>query len=204
MGRLEMLEIQPSVTTTEPAWDIARLFPDQGDWSEADYLALDTNHLIEYSHGNIEVLPMPSDKHQSILGHLYTDFLALAAKTRGKVLFSPLRLRLWPGKIREPDLPFLASARDPRRQNQFWSGADLVVEVVSPDDPERDLMTKRREYAQAGIPEYWIVDPRSGTISVLTLVGTSYQEESYGRGQQARSVNFPDLSVDVAAALDAD
>ena len=58
--------------------------------------------------------------------------------------------------------------------------------------------------ARAAIPEYWIVDPRSGTISVLTLVGTSYQEESYGRGQQARSVNFPDLSVDVAAALDAD
>ena len=203
MSTLEMLEIQPNVTTAEPAWDIARLFPDQGDWSEADYLAMDTNHLAEYSHGKIGGLPMPSDKHQSILGYLYTDFLAFATKTGGKVLFSPLRLRLWPGKIREPDLVFLASARDPRRQNQFWTGADLVVEVVSPDDPERDLMTKRREYAQAGIPEYWIVDQRTETILILSLAGASYSERRYRRGEQALSVTFPALVVDVSAALDA-
>lgn len=196
--------ITPMQRRAEPTWDVARLFPDQGQWSEEEYLALDSNHLIEYSHGILEVLSMPSDKHQSIVGYLYSVFLVFARSVHGKVIFSPLRLRLWPGKIREPDLLFLASANDPRRQNQQWTGADLVVEIVSPDDPDRDWITKRREYAQAGIPEYWIVDPRSGTISVLTLVGTSYQEESYGRGQQARSVNFPDLSVDVAAALDAD
>ncbi len=203
MSRLEMLEIQPYVTTAEPAWDIARLFPDQGDWSEADYLALDTNHLIEYSHGNIEVLPMPSDRHQAIVGSLFGSLSELARSVGGVNRVAPLRIRLWPGKIREPDLLFLASASDPRRQNQFWSGADLVVEVVSPDDPERDLMTKRREYAQAGIPEYWIVDPRTETILVLSLAGASYRERRYGRGEQALSVAFPALVVDVSAALDA-
>ena len=45
----------------------------------------------------------------------------------------------------------------------------LVVEVIGEDDPERDLVTKRLEYAQAGIPEYWIVDPRTDTIDVLRL-----------------------------------
>jgi len=195
--------IEPSAQTTEPAWDIARLFPDQGAWSEADYLALDTNHLVEYSHGIVEVLSMPSDKHQSILGYLYTIFLAFAVETGGKVLFSPLRLRLWPGKIREPDLIFLASATDPRRQDQGWTGADLVVEVVSPDDPDRDLVTKRREYAQAAIPEYWIVDPRTDTILVLHLTGTAYAERRYTRGDVALSVAFPKLVVDVSATLDA-
>lgn len=203
MDKSQVLDA-PSAQTGEPAWDIARLFPSQGQWSEEEYLALDTNHLIEYSHGIVEVLPMPSDRHQTILAYLYTAFLAFASRIGGKVLFSPLRLRLWPGKIREPDLLFLASATDPRRQNAYWTGADLVVEIVSPDDPDRDLTTKRREYAQAGIPEYWIVDPRHDEIRVLRLDGSAYQEQRYQRGQQAQSVTFPTLSVDVAAALDAD
>lgn len=53
----------------------------------------------------------------------------------------------------------LRDANDLRRQDAYWTGADLAVEVVSEDDPGRDLITKRLEYAQAGIPEYWIVDP---------------------------------------------
>jgi Uma2 family endonuclease len=193
----------PPDQMAEPTWDIARLFPCQGAWSETEYLALDTNHLVEYSHGIVEVLTMPSDKHQSILGYLYTVFLAFAVKTGGKVLFSPLCLRLWPGKIREPDMLFLASASDARRQSQVWTGADLVVEVVSPDDPARDLITKRQEYAQAGIAEYWIVDPRSDTVLVLHLQGTAYVERRYARGDVARSATFPALAVDVSATLDA-
>ena len=146
-----------SVASGEPAWEVATLFPAQGAWSEEEYLSLDTNHLVEFSHGHIEVLPMPSDKHQSIVFFLSALLGAFARKSGGKVLFAPLRLRLWPDKIREPDLLFLADASDPRRQDAYWTGADLVVEVVSPDDPARDLVTKRNEYAQAGIPEYWIV-----------------------------------------------
>lgn len=64
-------------------------------------------------------------------------------------------------------------ARDPRRQNRFWLGADLVVEVVSEDDPERDTKVKRADYASAGIPEYWIVNPLDNTITVLVLEGTA-------------------------------
>lgn len=203
MDKLQVLDAPP-VQTGEPAWDIARLFPSQGQWSEEEYLALDTNHLIEYSHGIVEVLPMPSDRHQAIVVFLIELLNRFARVTGGVARVAPIRLRLWPGKIREPDLLFLASATDPRRQNAYWTGADLVVEIVSPDDPDRDLTTKRREYAQAGIPEYWIVDPRHDEIRVLRLDGSVYQEQRYQRGQQARSVTFPTFSVDVAAALDAD
>lgn len=46
---------------------------------------------------------------------------------------------------------------------------DLVVEVVSPDDPDRDYIAKRKEYAQAGIAEYWIIDPEVNAVEVLVL-----------------------------------
>ena len=78
----------------EPAWEVATLFPAQGAWSEEEYLSLDTNHLVEFSHGHIEVLPMPSDKHQSIVFFLSALLGAYARKIGGKVLFAPLRLRL--------------------------------------------------------------------------------------------------------------
>jgi len=52
-------------------------------------------------------------------------------------LYTPLRLQIRSGKFREPDLLVVRDAHDPRGQNAYWLGADRVVEIVSPDDPER-------------------------------------------------------------------
>jgi Uma2 family endonuclease len=120
------------------------------------------------------------------------------------VLVAPLRLRLKSGKYREPDIIVLLSQADSRRENQYWNGADLVMEIVSSDDPDRDLVTKREEYAQVGIPEYWIVNPQKETITVLRLQGQSYVEYGeFEREQTAASVFLQGFVVDVGDALDA-
>ena len=162
----------------EHAWEVALLFPVQGEWSEDEYLWLTdyTSILVEFTDGHIEVLPGPTDEHQRIVLFLYRALYAfLTALGSGVVLVAPLRLRLQTGRYREPDVLLLRSANDTRRSNRFWTGADLVLEVVSPDDPERDLVRKRREYARAGIAEYWIVDPAAAHIMVLRLQGTTYR-----------------------------
>jgi Uma2 family endonuclease len=116
-----------------------------------------------------------------------------------------LRLRIRSGKFREPDLLLLRRAGDSRRQNRFWLGADLALEVVSEEKPERDLVEKRGDYAEGRVPEYWIVNPQSQTITVLALSGEAYVEAGvYGRGQTAASVSLPDFSVAVSAVFDAD
>lgn len=79
---------------TEPTWDGALLFPVQDAWSKHEFIALDGNRLVEFSHGRLDVLPMPSDTHQSIVGFLYTVFLAFVQQMGGVVRFAPLRLRL--------------------------------------------------------------------------------------------------------------
>lgn len=187
---------------TEPTWEVAWLFPAQGTWSEHEYLALDTSRLVEFSHGRLEVLTMPSDRHQAIVGFLYMAFLAVVQEIGGALRFAPLRLRLWPGKFCEPDLMLLRRADDSRRQDNYWTGADLVIEVISEDDPERDLVTKRLEYAQAGITEYWIVDPRNDTIAVLCLAGASYALHGQFRsGDTAASLILPALRVPVTAVF---
>ena len=183
------------------------LLPEPGQWGEQDYLWLTshTNHLVELVDGHIEELPMPTEKHQAISLYLVFAFHALMQRMGGKVFYAPLRLRLRSGRFREPDLILLRSADDPRRQNDYWRGADLVLEVVSPDDPKRDHVDKRADYAQASIPEYWIVDPQTETITVLHLAGAHYAEHGvFGRGATASSVLFADFSVNVDAVLDAD
>jgi len=186
---------------------LEQILPPQGEWTEEEYLVLTDhrNRLVEFTDGFLEVLPMPTDKHQGMLGLLYLAFFNFIEPQGGKVRFSPLRLRIRPGKFREPDLLLLLSATDSRRQNRYWLGADLALEVVSEEKPERDLVDKRGDYAEAHVPEYWIVNPQTETITVLRLRGDAYEEAGiHRRGESAVSMLLPDFSVAVAAVFDAD
>ena len=88
-----------------------------------------------------------------------------------EVFFAPLRVRIRDGKFREPD-PLLVRDADGRRcRDDYWLGADPVMEVVRPEDPDRELVEKRFDYAEAGIPEYWIVYPIDEAVTVLVLAG---------------------------------
>ena len=197
----------------ELTWEIAQLAPnrgaglslppDQGHWSEEEYLSLDTNRLIEYSHGQLEVLPMPTFSHQRLVAFLYRSLMGfIEERGLGVVMFAPLRIQLWSGKYREPDLVFMATEHADRLGEQYWRGADLVMEIVSPDDPQRDTVTKRREYAQAGIPEYWIVNPAASSITVLTLRGREYAlHGEFVSGETATSVLLNRFTVDVATVF---
>jgi Uma2 family endonuclease len=202
----------PQVTdtlSTVQEWKdmLEQILPRQGEWSEQEYLVL-TDHrsrLVEFTDGFLEALPMPTDKHQAILGFLYLAFLNFVEPRGGKVRFSPLRLQIRPGKFREPDLLLLLSAADSRRQNRFWLGADLALEVVSEEKPERDLVEKRGDYAEGRVPEYWIVNPQTETITVLRLRGDAYEEAGvYRRGEAAASVLLTAFSVAIAAVFDVD
>jgi Uma2 family endonuclease len=188
----------------QPSWEVALLFPEQGNWSEEEYLALPGNRLVEYSDGRLEVLAMPPMLHQWIVGFLYRALEAFVAPNLGLALPAPLRVQLWPGKFREPDLVFMRAEHRSRMAGEFWIGADLAMEVVSddPEDRRRDLVTKRREYAQAGIPEYWIVDPKIKRVTVLRLRGKAYVVHgTFKPGQQARSHVLPGFAVDMAEVI---
>jgi Uma2 family endonuclease len=189
----------------KPTWDVALLFPREGDWTEIDYLDLDTNHLVELSHGCLEVLPMPTTTHQLIVMYLLRSLAAFVTVHQlGIVLPAALPVRLWRGKLREPDIVFLLAENAARARERFWLGADLVMEVVSPGkkDRRRDLVIKREEYARARIPEYWIIDPKEEHIIVLKLADGEYVVHgTFPKGTIAASLLLPGFSVDVSAAL---
>lgn len=182
------------------------LAPLQGLWSVEQYLALtnSTNYLIEFTDGVIEVLPMPTRYHQAISLFLLLSLLPFVRSRNGAVYYSPLRVQVRPGKFREPDLLLVLDENDRRAQDAYWLGADMVVEIVSPDNPERDTEDKVRDYAEGGIPEYWIVNPLDETITVLALQGDAYAARGvFRRGERASSAILDGFEVSVDAVFDA-
>lgn len=181
--------------------------PLQGLWTEEQYLRLtdQTNRLIEFSDGYVELLPMPTRQHQAISRFLFLALLTFVQQRGGTVFYAPLRVRVAPGRFREPDLVVLLDKNDARNQNAFWLGADIVVEIVSPDHVERDTIVKRADYAGAGIPEYWIVQPEEETLTVLKLEEKAYEEHGiFRRGESARSILLPGFTISVDAVCHAD
>ncbi len=191
----------------EPTLAVTEFFPYQGEWTEVDYLLLSTNHLIELSEGRLELLPTPSERHQRIVRFLFLLlYTFVSERGLGEVFFASLKIKLWEGKFREPDILFMSNANAEKRGEQFWRGADLVLEVVSPDDPNRDAVMKFEEYAKAGIPEYWLVDPRDASITVYVLPGGATAYEAHGRftgDERATSRDLSGFGVTVAEVFDA-
>jgi Uma2 family endonuclease len=181
------------------------LLPDQGQWTEEEYLWLteDTNRFVEFTDGYLEPLPMPTDKHQGVLEFLFLLFLGHVKPLGGTVHLAVLRMRIRKGKFREPDMLLVKDAKDSRRRNRFWLGADLALEVVSKEKRERDPIDKRGDYAEGKVPEYWIVNPQAETITVLRLEGEAYVEHGvFRRGDIATSVVLPGFSVQVSQVFD--
>lgn len=193
----------------EPAWDLALLYPMQGHWSQDEYLDL-TDHtrwLVEYTAGKIEVLRMPTIEHQLIVKFLFRALDAFVERQKlGIVLFAPTRVYVDPDKYREPDIVFNFTENHAKSSRRFYQSADLVLEVVI-DDPEsrtRDLEQKILDYAEGGIPEYWIVDPQEKKITVLTLHGKAYQlHGAFAEGESATSKLLDGFSVNVTDVLQA-
>jgi Uma2 family endonuclease len=146
---------------------------------------------------------MPKFSHQRTSAFLFKALDAFVSATGlGVVIFMGLPVRLWPGRQVEPDVLFMFQEHAERMGESCWDGADLVMEILSPSNRSHDLVTKRADYARGGIPEYWIIDPKDETITVLTLAGDAYATHgTFRAGERATSVLLPGFAVDVTAAL---
>src|SRR5262245_61082852 len=153
---------RPSQRVVEkPTWEMAYFFPAQGAWTEDDFFGLEDVvgkiPRVEYVNGRLEVLPMPTQSHQFIIDYVYEMLKAFVrSHALGVVLFCGMKIRVSNSlrpKYRDADVVFMKKEHASRRHEKFWDGADLTMEVVSGDrkDRKRDLVTKVKEYAAAGI-----------------------------------------------------
>ena len=191
----------------EPAWQLAEQFPPQGHWDEFEYLALDhaveNMRTIELVDGRLEFLPAMTRQTARIVGALFDALLEFnRARRAGEVFFAGAKTKLREGEIRIPDILFALKSR--RHNEEYFFGADLVMEVVgkSSIDRHRDLVDKRKAYAKAGTREYWTVDPALKRVEVLKLSGKKYVSHGvFQKGDTAASVLLKGFELDVGSAL---
>jgi Uma2 family endonuclease len=134
--------------------------------SYEEYLAwADEDVHAEWVNGEVIVHMPPKKRHQEIATFLTSLLLFFTRLLRlGTLLAAPFEMRAIPdGPAREPDLLFVAQDHlDRLTENRLSGPADVVVEIVSDDSVARDRAEKFYEYQAAGIPEYWLIDPRPG------------------------------------------
>jgi Uma2 family endonuclease len=188
---------KPSLETSpEQSW----WPPPQGEWTYEDYARLPDNGMrYEVIEGDLYMSPAPRPKHQEVivalLGHLLEY---LKQKPIGKILVSPIDVIL-PDLANpvQPDLVFISKEQSHIVKEQFIEGVpDLIVEVLSPGNPAHDRRIKFRIYAQAGVPEYWIIDPEAGTVEINLLRGEAYAVAgSFGRDEKVHSEVLPGFTM---------
>lgn len=148
-------------TTTAAATKSTRLkmsYEEFLQWADEDVHA-----EWDASRGEVIIHMPPKEIHQITLGFLY-ELLSLFVRlfSLGKVMVAPFEMKVSAaGSAREPDIFFVANENLERlTEDRLVGPADLIVELVSDDSVQRDRNRKFQEYRDAGVREYWIVDPR--------------------------------------------
>ncbi len=132
----------------------------------------DDGRRYELIGGAIVMTPAPEPVHQRVqlgLARRIQD----ACPPGHEVFISPIDFDLAGGQRVEPDI--IVVPHGSVGEKRLAGPALLVVEIVSPGSRVNDLVTKRDVYAEAGVPAYWIVDPRRGHLLALRLAGRTYE-----------------------------
>lgn len=150
--------------------------------SAEEFLRWEHPGIAEWVNGEVSIMAV-TNEHQRIvdfLNRLLGIFVQISGL--GIVRSAPYAMRAVPGgNIREPDLTFVATAHLERVRREVLDGpADLVVEVVSEESVARDYDDKFAEYQDAGVQEYWIIDPRPNRRRA-----SFFQRDAHGRLQPA-------------------
>jgi Uma2 family endonuclease len=135
--------------------------------------------LAEWVDGEIEYYSPASMKHQDIVNWLCSLLrIYVESHKLGKVISGPFQMRLRKVKRgREPDILFILNENLSKLNATYLDGpADLVVEVISEESRMRDKRIKFDEYQEAGIKEYWLIDPYEKIINFYVLKKDRYQK----------------------------
>jgi Uma2 family endonuclease len=115
---------------------------------------------------------------------------------------APFDVRLAPKLVRQPDVLLIREEhRGQIRDGILYGAPDWVAEIISPSSRHTDEVEKLEEYAAAGIPEYWLLDPKAKSIRVYALRGSETYTVigTYTPGETAKSETIVGFEVAVSS-----
>ncbi len=168
-------------------------------YTEEDYYNLPENVRAELIDGQIYYMSAPSRIHQEILMFLSKTIANYIDSKKGpcKVYPAPFAVKLFSEddkNVVEPDISVIC---DPNKlTDRGCTGApDWVTEIVSPGNPGYDYIRKLNLYADAGVKEYWIIDPDKKRIFVYFLE-KAFEVETYTLPDKIKVNIYDDLWID--------
>jgi Uma2 family endonuclease len=161
------------------------LVREKDTYTYADYLEWGEDLRAEIIGGQVYMMSTPLTVHQRISGEL---FFLLKSFLRGKpceVFAAPFGVRLFPqadlgdDTVVEPDIVVVC---DPSKLDERGCNGppDLIIEILSPSTAQRDRLIKFNRYLEAGVREYWIVDPDTRSVQVHILDHGRFTTSAYG------------------------
>lgn len=173
---------------------------ESGTYTFADYLEWDGEGRIEIMDGQFIMMAPPSRIHQEISVELTRQLANYLEGKNCKVYHAPFAVRLFEGKddapedvqtVFEPDISVICD-KSKLDDNGCKGAPDLVMEILSPSTARHDLFYKMCRYEQAGVKEYWIVNPEIKTIQVFVLVDGLYRVHNAYTADDIAKVNVLD------------
>ncbi len=177
-------------------------------YTYADYLKWQFEERLELFRGKIFKLSAPNTKHQEILRNIFIPIGVFLKKQPCKVFAAPFDIRL-PVKnkknddevttVVQPDICVICD--ESKLDNRGCCGApDLVVEILSPGNSKKEIKLKFELYEEAGVKEYWIVNPVEENIVVFILNGQGKFSglKMYAGEDTIHSTSVPGLNINVA------
>jgi Uma2 family endonuclease len=180
----------------------------QGEYTIEDYYALPDERRVELIDGVFYDMSAPASVHQAIIGELHMAFAGFVRGRKGpcKVFLSPCDVQLDEDDrtMVQPDLLVICDRRKIRRRCCFGA-PDLVIEVLSPSTRKKDIRIKTAKYANAGVREYWMIDPDNRQVMTIDLANDAFPE-IYGFEDRipvgiwdgALVVDFSEISREIA------
>lgn len=169
-------------------------------YTEEDYYNLPENVRAELIDGQIYYMAAPSRVHQRILGFLFIQIANYINSKDGscEVYPAPFAVKLFSENDRNVVEPDISVICDPNKlTDRGCTGApDWIIEIVSPSTSSHDYIRKLNLYADAGVKEYWIVDPAKKSIYVYHLEETKFQTAAYTFQNKIQADIFEDLWID--------
>ncbi|RWR13668.1 Uma2 family endonuclease [Siminovitchia fortis] len=165
-----------------------------------DYASIDDGNRYELAAGQLVLMsPGPSVTHQMISFEMQKA-IARSCESDYIILNAPLDVILAPDEVRQPDLVLVQRQRIDIISNRGIEGPpDLVVEILSPSTIKRDKIDKLKTYAAYHIPEYWIVEPKTGTLEQYVLQDDRYEPINiFLEDEQVTSPKIPCISFTMA------
>lgn len=172
--------------------------PQEKLYTIEDIYSLPEGTRAELIDGRIYYMTPPSRQHQKIVGELYTNINNYIRDNKGtcEAYTAPFAIYLNENNDTyiEPDISVICD-KDKLDDKGCKGSPDLIIEVISPGNPEHDYITKLGMYRAAGVREYWIVDSRNQTTKVYFFEAEIFAQ-NYTFSDTIKVNIYSDLSID--------